>query len=357
MNETQPRGGGLAAAGVRLTGVWILAGALGKLFLGTPKLLPQPVIDLRPEAWSLTFTFQFVIAVELCLAGLAFLKPRLAWPVLVGLLVFFDLILTRTIQAGAESCGCFGGSIKVSPWLMLGVDSFFLVALLATAPWKRIRRRGAPIPWLIPVAIVAVLAPWLKIHAGVTGRPAPSDGAVAAGPRAPAGTPPGMTPGTATGDPAGAGDPVSPADPDPPASGAAASEKLDWLELQPAKWVGQLVYDVPDLTRYVDPGLLPSDGRIVLWRQGCSHCAAHLREMAEHDDETVPILMVQIEDDLEDGRAVDLMPQGSHVTHAHYPEGLEIILQTPWELTTEGGTITSAVGPDGLEQKDEPEKK
>jgi hypothetical protein len=84
------------------------------------------------------------------------------------------------------------------------------------------------------------------------------------------------------------------------------------------------------------------DGRVVLWRQGCTHCAAHLRQMAEQDDGMTPILLVQIRDDLKDGRAVDLMPQGPHVTSAMLPENQEVVIQTPWELRVEGGTITAA---------------
>ena len=57
----EPRGG-LAAAIVRLAGAWILAGAIAKLFLGTPKDLPELVRDLTP--FTLDLTFHLVIAVE-----------------------------------------------------------------------------------------------------------------------------------------------------------------------------------------------------------------------------------------------------------------------------------------------------
>jgi hypothetical protein len=102
---------------------------------------------------------------------------------------------------------------------------------------------------------------------------------------------------------------------------------------------------VTELTSYVDPALLPAEGRVVLWRQGCAHCAEHLQAMKAADDGQLSILLVQIQDDLADARAVELMPEGEHVTHATFPEGLQFLLQTPWELRLEGGTITSVIPP------------
>jgi hypothetical protein len=113
-----------------------------------------------------------------------------------------------------------------------------------------------------------------------------------------------------------------------------------------------MIWDVTELTTYVDPGLFPAEGRVVIWRQGCSHCAEHLQAMKLADDGTLPILMVQIQDDLSDAKAVELMPEGEHVTHATFPEGLQFILQTPWELQLQGGTIASVLGPDDLERED-----
>jgi len=328
MNADSPvRGGGLAAAVVRLSGLWILAGALGKLFFGTPKLLPPVVIDLTP--WTLTFTFQVVIGVEIVIAALAFLKPKAAWPVMVGMMLFFDWILTRTIAGGEESCGCFGGGIDVSPWFMLVVDSAVLVALLVTMPWKRIKKHGAPWWWMAPVLAIAVLAPWLKINAG---------GSKAVNPQPPIQEPPQADP--TNGDP-GVKGPV----PEPPA----VTVDVDWVEFDPKDWIDQVIYDVTDLTNYVDMGLLPTDGKILLWRQGCDHCAEHMRVMAQNDPGDVQIVLVQIQDDLQDGRSVDLMPQGPHVTELQFPAGLEFLLQTPWEIVVEGGMVTQALDPEELE--------
>jgi hypothetical protein len=65
--------------------------------------------------------------------------------------------------------------------------------------------------------------------------------------------------------------------------------------------------------------------------------------MAGHNDASELILLVQIRDDLKDGRAVDLMPEGPNVSHAEFPENQQVVLQTPWELHVAGGVVTAAL--------------
>ena len=81
---------------------------------------------------------------------------------------------------------------------------------------------------------------------------------------------------------------------------------------------------------------------IVLWRQGCTHCAQHLREMANGDKGDHPIVLIQIQDDEKDSRAVDALPSGAHVTTAEFPKGMQVVLETPWEITVAGGNVTAA---------------
>ena len=251
----------------------------------------------------------------------AWLKPRLAWPVLVGLFVFFDYILTTQLAAGAESCGCFGATIKVSPWLVLAIDSSLLLAMLVTRPW-RMRRKGAPF-WLLGLTtLIAFVLPWIVIPEA-----APAPVQTTANP---------VDDGNATG--ADGGGDV-----------AEVPDTRRYILLQPENWIDQMIWDIEELTNDIDPGLLPSEGKLVLWRQGCDHCAEHLREMSQTDDGSLPVLLIQIRDDLNDGRAVDLMPQGPHVTEVQFPAGLEVVVQTPWDLTLEGGIITQALGPEDLE--------
>lgn len=291
MTQDLPSRSGFAPVVVRLAGLWILAGAVAKLFLGTPKDLPPVVREHSP--FGLDMTFHLVLGIELSVVALAWIVPRLSWPAIVALFAFFDFILVTQLAAGAKSCGCFGESIKVDPRIMLGVDSALLLALLLARPWRSgvgsVGRRIAPLAACIAVAFAV---PWIVIR-------------------------------------------------NPGASTSTAAPR--YVVMEPEKWVNKMVFDVEDLTRWIEPDKLPTDGKIVIWRQGCEHCAAHLRLMADDKDETVPILLVQIRDDLKDSRAVDLMPDGANVTHVELPENQEVVLQTPWELRVEGGVITAAL--------------
>ncbi len=296
MNQDPSPRSGFGSIVVRLAGLWILIPALAKLFLGTPKDLPAFVRDHSP--FGLDVTFHLVIGIELTLVAFAWIAPFLAWPPILALFAFFDFILVTQLRAGAKNCGCFGETIHVDPHVMLWVDSALLLALLVARPWRStsraVGRRLAPLAACIAVAFAL---PWIVIR-----------------------NPGASAPGTAV-------------------AGAAPR----YVVMDPEKWVNKSVFDVEDLTRWIAQDKLPTEGKIVLWRQGCEHCAAHLRLMAGVKDETVPILLVQIRDDLKSSRAVDLMPDGPNVTHVELPENMESVLTTPWELHVEGGVITAAL--------------
>jgi len=299
---------GFGSIVVRLAGLWILAGAIAKLLLGTPKDLPAIVREHSP--FGLDLTFHLVIGIELALVALAWIVPFLSWPLIVALFGFFDFILVSQMRAGAQSCGCFGATIKVDPRIMLAVDSALLIALFVSRPWtstsRSVARRIAP---LFACIAIAFALPWILIR----------------------------NPGPA------------------PAGGVASVPR--YVEMDPAKWVNKSVFDVEELTRWIAQDKLPTEGRIVLWRQGCEHCAAHLRLMAGVHDETVPILLVQIRDDLDTSRAVDLMPDGPNVTHVELPENMQIVATTPWELHVEGGMITAALDEEHAKAIYEPHEK
>ena len=310
MNDTTTKDSPLARLALWLCATWLAAGAVAKLVWGTPVLLPEVIRQRTPLSLDLTYTL--VIGIELSLVALAFLRPRLAWPAMVALFAFFDFILTTQIAAGAESCGCFGGGLKVSPTLMMAVDSTLLLALLATKPWASIRSRGAGIGLVLVALILAFAVPaaWIRVRQSEgPAKPLPHMG-----------------------------------DPAPPPVKAPA-----WLELHPEKWMGKSVYDIEELTKYVPAEKLPADGQIVLWRQGCTHCAKHLRELANGDKGDHPIVLIQIQDDGKDSRAVDAMPNGAHVTLAEFPKDMQVIVQTPWDFTVAGGTVTEARDPKTLD--------
>jgi protein-S-isoprenylcysteine O-methyltransferase Ste14 len=289
----------VAELAVRAAGAWLLLGAIAKLFFGTPKDLPQLIHDLTP--FDIDVTFRLVIGVELALVCASFLKPKIAWPALVALFVFFDFVLASQLAAGAESCGCFGASIKVSPYLMLAIDSVLLVAMIVTQPWAKIRRPGVAIPIVGACAALLFALPWLIIR-----------------------------------------------DPQLPTAGMAASAdgapaKARWVTLKPDKWVGKSIFDIPELTSMTEADKLPVDGKLVLWRQSCDHCKEHLAKMASTDDGSKPIVLLQIRDDLESTSLVDLMPSGPNVVKIQFPENQQFMIQTPWEIDVENGNVTKAV--------------
>ncbi|MGK0482373.1 MAG: hypothetical protein ACJAQ3_002352, partial [Planctomycetota bacterium] len=106
--------------------LWLLVGALYKLFEGSPNDLPKIVTDMSPlgSSWE---TMRAAIIIELAVVGLVLAKPRLGWVFLVGALGTFLAILYPLVQEGAASCGCFGSSITVKPETMMAIDGGLLV--------------------------------------------------------------------------------------------------------------------------------------------------------------------------------------------------------------------------------------
>lgn len=307
MSEPTTQDSPLARWALRLAALWLAAGAVAKLFFGTPALLPAVIREHTPLSLDLTYTL--VIGIEFALVALCLLRPRQAWPLMVALFAFFEFVLTTQLAAGATNCGCFGDGLHVPPALMIAVDSALLLFLLATKPWVALRARGAGIGIVLGACLLAFALPpvWIRVRQ--------HEGPV---------TPPGTgTPG-----------PV---------------KQPDWLTLDPAKWIGKSVYEIEELAKWVPAEKLPTDGQIVLWRQGCTHCAEHLRAMANGDKGDHPILLLQIQDDEKDSRAVDAMPAGAHVTTAEFPKGMQVVLETPWDITVAGGNVTAALDREQLE--------
>lgn len=315
MNSTTTSKTTLAVWAVRVAGFWLLLGAAAKLFAGTPKDLPQLVHDLTP--FDIDLTFRLVIGVELALVCLAFFKPRVAWLPLVLLFVFFDFILAS--QLGEKSCGCFGGSITVPPWVMLAIDSLVLLALIVTKPWQNLPHAGMRPPLVASTVVASLVLPWLVIDLPywleTRDASAPSTAATNAN-----------------------GAQSAPAKP----AGVQKPRPRN-LSMKPDKWVGKSVFDIPELTDWLETDKLPIEGKLVFWRQGCEHCRDHLREMAQLDKGETPIVLVQLRDDLKSTSLIEAMPDGPHVTKIQYPDDLQIVVQTPWDFDVQGGVIQTAV--------------
>jgi hypothetical protein len=300
--QPEPRPAGVARLALSLAALWVLAGAVAKLFWATPKDLPATVVDLSPLPIGTTYVA--VIGAELALVALAFLRPRIAWLPVVALYLVFEVILAGQLSRGAESCGCFGATIAVDPWLMVAVDGALLTFVLATRPWRNLREGGASLFVLASAVALAFVVPWVvlerrqQVAAPVQG----SDGAVAA---------------------------------------VAVAGKF--VVLEPAQWVGREVGSIEELTRWVPAEALPLFGKILLWRASCDHCKTHLADVARADDGSQQILLLQVRADLASTPVVDVLPSGPHVATAAFPENLQVYLETPWEVRVDGGVVREAL--------------
>jgi hypothetical protein len=291
--ETRPRRR-LPAIAVGAVGLWILAGALFKLFAGTTGDLPQVVRDL-PLADGLTL--RLAIAIELSLAGMALLRPGWAWPLLAGLLVAFDLVLVSQIAAGAENCGCFGAALPIPPWAMLAIDTTLLAGMLLARPWTA--RGGAPPLVLAFVLAVAWTLPWVF------------DREI---------------------DPARLGGPDT-----------AVAERGGYVVLELPAMVGKPVWET-DLAHFLDVASLPMDGLWVFYRTTCSHCAEHLEALADEEtgERFLTLVRVAEKGDNEANRVVHRMPEGPFVVHAMLPDRIVYSFTTPAELLLRDGEVVDA---------------
>jgi len=278
---------------VRLCALWLAVGALFKLFLGTPGDLPKAFVELLPI--PVETAFPLVISAELALVVLAMARPAWAWIPLTGLFLFFEFLLSQLIAAGATSCGCMGGTIEISPVVMAVIDGVLLLAMLASRPWARRAGPDLSLAVLALGLVIAAVVPWLYIEKRTSG------------------------------------------------------PEAEFVVIHPERWVNQVIYDVAELQQHMHPGdveKLPTDGFVILWRQSCEHCAAHLHELANDkvkNDGSRPIVLLQILDDLENARVVTAMPQGPHVSELQFKQGPQFAIQAPWEIVVEGGLVTAAL--------------
>lgn len=223
---------------------WVAAGALFKLLAGSPNDMPPSVQEwpLLEPAW----TFRLAIGVELCVVILALARPRVGWLALVLLFGFFDYLLLGLIRAGDASCGCFGSSIPIKPWLMMTIDSVLLLSLIVTRPWRGFRPRSlkpkAMAPYLASMLVAAAL-PWFLFHEAQV---------------------------------------VTHTDED---TGEEITEVLgEWHPFDPSRWEGQMIHDT-DLAQFIaDEGgadLIPVPAQVIIYRLSCDHCRLHFEHLMQ----------------------------------------------------------------------------
>lgn len=324
---------------IRLACLWVAAGALYKLFAGSPGDLPQLVRDQSPLGPA--GTFRAAISIELTIVILCLFRPRLGWFWLVALFGVFDSVLWPLVQAGEASCGCFGGTITIKPLYMLIIDSVLLVGVIFGRPWSAIPKRPLQPLILLPLIGAAIWAPFHlfkdspasvppprpAIHQPSSATPAAGSGAGAKGAKqivpavqqpagtgdaAPAGAgleePAARDPEQATTSESGA-PPAVAEQPAAPAGWAPISPLPEWHSFDVASWEGQTLFDI-DAGNFVDFEQFPDSCHVVFYRQTCEHCAAHLEELAI-DPPAAPLVLVRLVEtnDSEQNKVTHVIPE------------------------------------------------
>lgn len=318
--------------------LWLAAGALYKLFEGSPNDLPA-LVKNATELGALD-TLRVTIGIELAVIGLVIALPRIGWFFLAGAFATFIAVLVPLVMEGAASCGCFGGNIEIDPRVMLAVDGGLLLFLLSTRPWRTLPKgSGLGLPALLPFLAVAVIAPYGKLKQEalpkleprrvgqpanvLPGAPEVLDPATAAAVRGdnPERDPAAVTPEVAVEDASPGGAPTV-----APTVEPAGSKLPEFFDLRVSDWVGQDVWGTP-LTNFYEAGLaagygqgafLPG-GHVILYRQTCEHCKAHLEKVWQEVQNGEPqwagrslVLLRLVEDkDTDENNVCKMLPEPS----------------------------------------------
>lgn len=138
-----------------LTPAWVLTGAIFKLSEADPKLLPRNIWSTAFDMGvDLYWLLAILVAIEIALAGIMVLMPKLARPAAIFTLSVFVLVLIGELAAGNKQCGCLG-ALSPPPWLMLTIDGALLVGCIAFNP---VRRADMP---LLPSGPATVATLWI----------------------------------------------------------------------------------------------------------------------------------------------------------------------------------------------------
>lgn len=275
----------------RVVGAWILAGCLLKALLGTPGDLP-PLVQKAPL--PLGVVFALVLGIEAFVAVGLLLRPGRFWPLGLLLLLAFGAVLASQVAAGATSCGCFGGTIDVPPWVMLAADALFLVLLLAARPWRL--ARGGRVDLLVAALALAagVALPWLTDREAKPGQ---------TGPR------------------------LGPA----------------WVRLDVRSWVGKPIRET-ELARWADLSA-GMDGVWLLYRDSCEVCARCLENLTMSEQrgaQELTLVRLREPGDATHAPAVHVVPEGPWVHRIDLPDHIEWTLQAPGRLVVQDGIVRSA---------------
>ncbi len=316
---------------VRVAALWLLAGALAKTFTGTPSELPSPILNSDLDPFLVIPT---AVVIETAVAIVALLVPAIGWLPLAGALLTFTGILIVHVRGGAEHCGCFGGAFPIPAWVMLATDASLAIIVVAAAIAMRPWRRSSPLlPIVLGGGLLAVSLGWFADARLRPLRPVESRTVVTRPPVEPtqAERPPIVVP-------------ITP----PPVAPEAWSLPAQFpgeVILRPITWLNKKLADT-ELGRWTDTSLFPPNAELVLYYESCSHCAAHLRELATRQDadpsQAPAYVLVQLPTPIGPNVKlhVDRLPKGLHV---ELPKEItRWVITPPWDVFIEGGVVKRA---------------
>ena len=291
--DAPPRPPAWTGIAARAAGAWILFGCLMKAFLGTPADLPEIV---RRVPLPIGTTFVLVLGIEAFVGLTMMLRPGRAWPLEGLILIAFATVLVTQVAAGVHSCGCFGATIPVPPWLMLVLDLVFLAAMFAARPW-RLPRGGRPDVVVGLLALVVAVALPLSVD-----REAAPGGATDGG----------------------------------------GNGLRRWASLDVPSWTGKKIRET-SLSKWADL----TDARDGLWlvyRESCEICAECLEWMAGIEMGEREITLVRLGERGEAGakHVVHTMPTGPFVHRIDLPDTVDWVVTAPVRVIVVDGVVTEA---------------
>lgn len=298
--------------------LWLAAGALYKLFDGHPADLPSSVIEKSPfDAWD---TFRFAIAAELAVVALVITVPRLGWLALSGVFATFIMVLFPLVAEGAESCGCFGGTITINPKVMMAIDGGLLLLILFSRPWSLPKATDLRAMAAVPLVIASVAGPIAKLPrpAAVKAVGAPTETTAAADPGSEA-PQPGSGADQSAGQDADAGPGMAAqSEPEPVAAEPAVPALPIFMELPFAEMEDTLLYDQPFYAiADQSEGFMDAFSHVVVYRQTCEVCEEHLKTLAAEEargepswgDKILVLLRIEEEIDTPENNLCTVLPQ------------------------------------------------
>lgn len=325
-----------------LGALWLLTGALYKLFEGSPNDMPPLVVEKSPfDMWE---TFRYAIMVELAVVGLVFSVPRIGWVFLAGTFVTFLTVLVPLVLEGEESCGCFGSNVKIDPIVMMSIDAGLLLLLLSSKPWRLPKDSGLGWGGLVPFLVLAVAGPFLKLEGSpelparkapaptITGDPTGADSLVDTAQDAVETVADAAD--AAASDLVNAATDAEPAPEEEPriedvevsdngevdAPADVASDLPPFYELRWQEWAGKDFIET-DLFAFADQsnGAVMPNSHVVVYRQTCEVCKEHLEKLWEETQtdpqkwqETSLVLLRIIETkDTDQNNVCTLLPEPS----------------------------------------------